>query len=174
MKYLVLTLLVLVAAPAVAEEETDPEFDVEIIVFRHLNPDDSELQVEREEEDSTEIRRRRFASLAPDQLRLGTINQELLGSRDWSPVLHYGWRQPVAGRDDAAVVSVAGNRRGAYASGTVRVSLERFLRLELDLEMDPGSGTSYRLEQARRMRSGEVHYFDHPQFGVIALISRPE
>ncbi|MGB5299133.1 MAG: CsiV family protein, partial [Thiogranum sp.] len=28
-----------------------------------------------------------------------------------------------------------------------------------------------RLRQQRRMRSKELHYFDHPRFGVIALIT---
>lgn len=167
-------MLALLATSLAAEEApAPPQFDIELIVFRHLTPDDSELQVERNEEDEEQrIRRRRFPPLAPEELRLGNISQKLLRSRDWSPILHYGWRQPVEGREDAPAVSVAGNRRGGYAAGTVRVSLERFLRLELDLQMDPGTGISYTLQQARRLRSGQIHYFDHPQFGVIALISR--
>ena len=28
-----------------------------------------------------------------------------------------------------------------------------------------------RLKERRRMRSKELHYFDHPRFGVIALIT---
>jgi len=28
-----------------------------------------------------------------------------------------------------------------------------------------------RLKQQRRMRSKEIHYFDHPRFGVVALIT---
>lgn len=30
----------------------------------------------------------------------------------------------------------------------------------------------YRLEQSRRMRSGEVHHIDHPMFGIIAVVNR--
>lgn len=171
---LLLMLAMLAAGSPGAEQEPLPVFDVEVIVFRHLTPDDSELQVERaepEEEEQAPVRRR-FTPLTPEQLRLQEVSQSLLRSRDWSPILHYGWRQPVASREDAPVVAIAGNRRGAYAAGTVRLSLERFLRLELDLEMDPGTGLSYTLDQARRIRSGRIHYFDHPQFGVIALVSR--
>lgn len=29
----------------------------------------------------------------------------------------------------------------------------------------------FRLTESRRMRSGEIHYFDHPYFGVIALVT---
>ena len=69
-----LCLALLVALPAGAEEEPapPPEFDIEVIVFRHLTPDDSELQVERADEDEEpRIRRRRFAPLEPEDLRLG-------------------------------------------------------------------------------------------------------
>jgi len=172
-RFLIAALLAVISFTAKAQDEA-PQFDVELIVFRHLTPDDSELQVAREEKDKPRIRRRRFTPLTPDQLRLGEISQRLLRSRDWSPILHYGWRQPAVGREDAAAVSVAGNRRGAFASGVIRLSLERFLRLELDIKIDPGTGISYALDQARRIRSGQVHYFDHPQFGVIALVSRAE
>ena len=177
-RYTLATILfVLLTSSALAEDEEPAQFDVELIVFRHLTPDDSEPQINREEEidpDKPRIRRRRFTPLTTDQLRLGSISQKLLSSRDWSPILHYGWRQPAIGREEAPAVALAGNRRGAYASGTARLSVERFLRLELDLQMDPGSGISFTLDQSRRMRSGEVHYFDHPQFGVIALVSRAQ
>ena len=174
---LCVALLFLFALPVIAEEqEQPPEFDVELIVFRHLTPDDSEPPVVRQnEEDQTPaFKRRRFSPLTTDQLRLGTVSNRLLNSRDWSPILHYGWRQPVLGREEGPAVSIAGNRRGGYVSGSVRLTVERFLRVELDLKMDPGSGIVYTLEQSRRLRSGELHYFDHPQFGVIVLVSRTD
>lgn len=31
--------------------------------------------------------------------------------------------------------------------------------------------TLFRLQESRRMRSGELHYFDHPRFGVLALVT---
>jgi hypothetical protein len=32
----------------------------------------------------------------------------------------------------------------------------------------------FRMKQSRRMRSNEVHYIDHPLFGIIALVTRYE
>lgn len=29
----------------------------------------------------------------------------------------------------------------------------------------------YHMEESRRMRSGEIHYLDHPLFGIVALVS---
>lgn len=69
--------------------------------------------------------------------------------------------------------------------GTVRLILSRYLHLETDLRYHEPQGTGllsmferqsaeaqpYRLSETRRMRSREVHYLDHPMFGVIALVT---
>lgn len=68
--------------------------------------------------------------------------------------------------------------------GLVRLSRGRFLNLGVDLRLrQPGEPPRgffnrqaapdriYRLQQARRVRSGELQYFDHPRFGAIVLIT---
>jgi hypothetical protein len=64
--------------------------------------------------------------------------------------------------------------------GTATVGLQRYLYLALDLVFQPGDlpplvdGTPmppFRLTETRRMRSKELHYFDHPLFGAIVLIT---
>jgi len=79
--------------------------------------------------------------------------------------------------------------------GTIKLHLGRYLHLEADLlyrnQVEPlGNNaffinlddieqpqTLFRMHQTRRMRSGELHYFDHPMFGMLVLITpyeRPE
>jgi hypothetical protein len=64
--------------------------------------------------------------------------------------------------------------------GTATVGLQRYLYLALDLVFQPGDlpplvdGTPmppFRLTETRRMRSKELHYFDHPLFGALVLIT---
>ena len=71
--------------------------------------------------------------------------------------------------------------------GTVKVTLGRYLHLTLDLTFQKRaeernvfsffdfnkevSASSFRLTQKRRLRSKELHYFDHPKFGVLAIIT---
>jgi len=64
--------------------------------------------------------------------------------------------------------------------GTITVGLQRYLYLALDLVFQPGDlpplvdGTPmppFRLTETRRMRSKELHYFDHPLFSAIVLIT---
>ena len=68
--------------------------------------------------------------------------------------------------------------------GTATLGLQRYLYLTLDLVLLPSDmptefaplpeGTTFggfRLTETRRMRSKELHYFDHPLFGVVALVT---
>ncbi|MFQ5469017.1 MAG: CsiV family protein [Gammaproteobacteria bacterium] len=73
--------------------------------------------------------------------------------------------------------------------GTIKVVLGRYLHLNVDLiykieKQDPVSFNlfefeqgqindfqPFRLRESRRMRSGELHYFDHPKFGLFAIIT---
>lgn len=78
----------------------------------------------------------------------------------------------------------------ARLDGTLRVSVNRYLHLSVDLLYDEGGGQEtvgrnlfsifgsaghrvhrFRMTQRRRLRSGELHYFDHPRFGMIALLT---
>ncbi len=82
-------------------------------------------------------------------------------------------------------------RRNARLDGRITVSVDRYLHFKVDLlydaaheEVDQGSLFSifnafgrerpphlFRMQQSRRLRSGELHYFDHPRFGMIALVT---
>ncbi|NNG13715.1 MAG: hypothetical protein HKM22_00985, partial [Gammaproteobacteria bacterium] len=71
--------------------------------------------------------------------------------------------------------------------GTVTVSLSRYLHLKTDITyynpevylaeqiaqqaIDAPNIEHFKLVESRRMRSKEVHYIDHPYFGIIALIT---
>jgi len=77
-------------------------------------------------------------------------------------------------------------------SGTAAVTLKRYLHLELNLNYNrllnsqdneqvraiyQSLGTDYlsfKISELRRMRSKQAHYFDHPAFGVVALITPVE
>lgn len=76
----------------------------------------------------------------------------------------------------------AAPRRLDEVDGTVTVSLSRYLHLAADLVFraplredgaEPGVAylQSFAMDQRRRMRSREIHYLDHPRFGVIAMIT---
>jgi len=47
--------------------------------------------------------------------------------------------------------------------------LGRYLHLKIDADVTSESGAG-QLHESRRMRSGEVHYFDSPRLGAIATV----
>ncbi len=55
--------------------------------------------------------------------------------------------------------------------GTIRVHLARYLHADVDLVYHRKNiETPFRLNTSRRMRSGELHYLDHPVFGVLIKV----
>lgn len=52
--------------------------------------------------------------------------------------------------------------------GTLTLTRSRYLHMAVDLIYnDPKTGVPLQLKESRRMRSGELHYLDHPRFGVL-------
>lgn len=193
-----LLLLVLVlstaASPGATDSEAPPWYDVEVLVFKHKTPaaggelwpvDPGTLDLER----ATELvpipqtsplpgDAQPFQQLGGAALTLGTAAGKLAASRDYSPLLHLAWRQPVTAQADAPAVHLATEAAPGVAptlDGTLRVSRSRFLHIDVDLllrnpETDTTAGL-VRLQQTRRVNSGEVHYFDHPLFGLLVKLT---
>lgn len=89
-------------------------------------------------------------------------------------------------------VDVSSSEPTLELSGTAAVTLRRYLHLELKLNYNrllnnrdkdhvraiyqslETDYLSFKIDESRRMRSKQAHYFDHPTFGVIALITPVE
>jgi hypothetical protein len=131
----------------------------------------------------------RFRLLRADELQLDTEYRRLQAIPAYLPLLHGGWVQQGLPEEQAEPIDLA--LLGAVnPRGTVRVYLSRFLHINLDLayqepnatreQAGPGFGTElgelplaprYRMVADRNARSGELHYFDHPAFGVLVRIT---
>jgi hypothetical protein len=132
----------------------------------------------------------RFRLLAPEELTL-TRHYAALGRIDaYVPLVHGGWVQQglpeTAARPfDLALLGVRNPR------GNIRLHLSRFLHLTVDLSYQDGAGPPlptqpvfgesiltelplaprYSLRAERQTRSGELHYFDHPAFGLLVVVT---
>ena len=79
------------------------------------------------------------------------------------------WRQGAAGFNSRRGVSAA--QLGLPGiTGKVMVERGQYLHLGIDLVVEDG-GKRYRLNEVRRVKTDEVHYFDHPAIGVLAVLS---
>jgi hypothetical protein len=94
---------------------------------------------------------------------------------------HLRWRQSAEAKSVSKPVNI-GNTTGGL-DGSLRFYLSRFLIVEMNLalrEIQSGgmfSGVAendtvvYRLNEPRRIKASEIHYFDHPKFGALVRVS---
>lgn len=193
------------------------EYDIEIIVFKSLRPNDDgevwpidqsrwfneqDLDIQPLPETDVEPLEKTLEDedqdlwLPKETYRLVNEANALSRSAGYRMLAHFAWRQPVVDRKHAQArpIQEVVNQFGAVQlDGSVRVAVERYLHLYLDLQLhietdtatdtanDKTPATEYdevkidfpelKLTEHRRMRSKELHYFDHPYFAVLALIT---
>jgi hypothetical protein len=129
----------------------------------------------------------RVRPLRPEELKLGQEYRKLRAISAYEPLVHVGWVQPGLAEADAVPIDL-GTLGVLNPRGTVRVHLSRFLHITLDLTYQsaglaaPSSTAAdgldeivlaphYRLRTTRSARSNELHYFDHPAFGVLVRVT---
>ncbi len=192
----ILALLVWLAPFAVSDSRAEAQlYDIELIVFQNLVQNDGgEIWPQEYPAWSGNDEQEPAGVSSPDvtwlnkPYRLGTIYEALRRSAQYRPLAHFAWRQPVFDRGRAATLRLpasAAQAGGAYVDGSVQVAVERYLHLDLDLQLHAAPAATFqadadfesqavpefRLREKRRMRSKELHYFDNPRLGALALIT---
>jgi Peptidoglycan-binding protein, CsiV len=136
-----------------------------------------------------------FRLLSADEMQLDNAYARIERLGAYRALAHGGWVQE--GLDEASARPMNLGTLGIVnPAGTLRLHLGRYLHLTVDLEYQaPGpagagagqqTATSsafgspltefdviprYHLVEQRRARSGELHYIDHPMFGLLFLIT---
>lgn len=279
MKRLLLSLLRLLALAAISPllAAADRWYEVEVLVLSHLNADTT---AERwPENDSITLaldgavpapntittpmmattpapsaqELLRLAAVPPAQYKLQDAYKSLARARNYRPLLHTAWRQPIGPGKNNVKIRLAGGKdyAGRYGllgklltsgdqpaseglwevDGYVQLSASRFLHVETEMlfrrpadvilpppaadspvpadvvtttdtaattepatatnpattpptDAGPGWQTTdtllvaedhlqfYKLSQGRRLKANELHYFDHPLFGLL-IVLRP-
>ncbi len=155
--------------------------------------DDGEPAASMTEPVIEEVQAFRYVPLADADMTLGDVVRRLRASGTYQPLLHVAWQQPGFDRETARPLDLERiGRLPSRLSGDARLYRSRFLHLALDLRLEgdrtealtaEGYGgdslaalepTVYRLRESRKMRSGELHYFDHPRLGALAIVTPVE
>ncbi len=137
--------------------------------------------------------------LPAERRRLSAEWGALVRSDAYVPIHHVAWVQPGYNRETAVAVPVpytwhpptaqealgethAPPRYQPPVFGLIRIYRERFLHAAVDLRLHhTASGRDvdsaerlraplHQMTDTRRMRSGELHYMDHPALGVLITI----
>jgi hypothetical protein len=184
-------------APAAAPPAAAPAasvYNIEVIVFRATSAlgspegwiSDNVATPESEDAETGTPQQTaqtgKFVGMLPaTQFQLSDIESKLKSSGTYVPVAHAAWSQTASAWGTHAGFPVS--RLGLDAaglSGTIFLERGQYLHLGMVLNYAPanppaglgaGSGTSFVLNTNRRIRFYERNYYDHPAFGVIALVT---
>ena len=130
-------------------------------------------------------------------LRLNELRQPMVAERirleksgQYRILHHAAWQQPVSSPDEALPVRLTNGKTLAQASseapaldGSVRLSREQFLQLDLELlyhypasapDGDPAASDGLLLQLNRKLRPGDLNYLDHPVIGILAQVTPVE
>jgi hypothetical protein len=178
--------------PAVSQESAAPAYNIEIVVFRATSAQGGAENwaaetgsgniIAGDEGSSTSSQVGHFVAAIPSSAyQLTEIEGRLRSSGAYVPIAHTAWSQTASGWGTRAGFPV--QRLGVDVPGlTGTVFLERGQYLHLGMTLtyvDPSppgglgaaSGTTFTINQSRRIKFYERNYYDHPAFGVIALVS---
>jgi hypothetical protein len=166
----------LAGTPAVA---ADLGYQVEAIVFERNTPDsvegppagapvlpDPALAVDLAAADS------HIEPLPADALQLAGVAARLKKSGRFTPLMHTGWRQ---GGDETRSVHLRSEAVTAdglpLVDGTLHLRVSRQLSAVVDLAYQY-NGQAMHITGNRIVKFGELHYFDHPLFGLLLQVTR--
>jgi len=170
-----------------------PAYDIEIVVFRARvalgQPENwaaettasSATVAGGEASSGSGPAGRLLAVLPASDYRLTAIESRLRTSGTYLPVAHAAWVQTASAwgtRDGFPLESLGINVPGL--TGVVFLERGEFLHLGMTLNytmQDPPAGlnappgTTFVMNETRRVRFYQRNYYDHPAFGVIALVT---
>jgi peptidoglycan-binding protein CsiV len=156
-----------------------------------------EIVEEPEVSEELEDKKYELEMLAEEDFGLLEAYEHLERLDAYEPLMHFGWTQPTYPDEE-----VEARPLSSFATppdgleGELTLYLSRYLHLAVKLQLDesfadePVEGDVYyedfnedspvsypvrfRIDEDRIFRNGELRYFDHPKFGVLAKITRVE
>ncbi|MEH6504291.1 MAG: CsiV family protein [Cycloclasticus sp.] len=184
-------LLLSYSSSSLAEEETR-WYSIEYIVFEHSVSNNQTPEVWTKEplqmpSNATDLNysqsNQAFSPLAVNQQHLHGVLARLKKLSSYTPLQHGGWIQPVEENGVRKGVNIVQQVNFRQLEGSITFHRGRYLHLDIDLQLSEldslisnaasgiiSSPALYRLKETRRLKTSESNYFDHPRFGVIAIV----
>jgi len=148
----------------------DEIYDFEVVIFERPGAAGDERDPYSDGGPDPSAAAGRLETLAIDGRALGPVAYTLK-KKGMIIHEHLAWRQVPGSRNSSRWYWIGGSR----LSGLIRMTRGRYLHLETDLLLrDTSLGEPERIKLYRRMRSGELHYVDHPRLGIMIQAERYE
>ena len=173
-----------------AQAQTVPNprvYTVEVIVFRNMSgqggPEDWSVKPVARGPDTPDapVTGRFVQSVPAAQYQLKDVAQKLQNTSNYQPIAHFAWQQTASSwgsRAGFTIAKLAGQVPGL--TGTIYLESGSYLHLGMALNYQTSNtpaglaaapGSVFVLNESRRVKWDKLNYYDHPAFGVIALVT---
>lgn len=181
--------------------EEDEELPPHWVIVPAENADEPVVVSDLSEED-VDVNPFQLVLLSEDEYMLGDALRQFELLDAYATLMHVGWTQPAFPEQETPAIELGlFGRLPEGLGGTLTLYLSRYLHLVVDLVLDapvddeepdpffsfgdPHSRFGYddepgqqpvrwRIQEDRIFRNGDLRYFDHPKFGVLAKVVRVE
>jgi hypothetical protein len=199
---LVIPLILLFTAPLAQSADTD-WYAIEVVVFENTGPDTSDGELwtsgtlDADVADAV-LPESRLVEDSP----MNALADRLGADPGYKLLYHDRWVQDAAARSATTPVRITNapvtgspypTAPAEQLDGFVRLHRARFLQIETDLAFRPAAAATalpfsqpdvtaggmvaqptYILREKRRVKYDEIHYIDHPKFGMLVMVSKAE
>lgn len=181
------TFICVASAPPSPAQASTTVYTVEIIVFRNLSgaggQEDWTVKptARRPDKPDAPVTGRFVQTVPAAQFQLNDVYSRLQNTANYQPIAHFAWQQTASSWGSGAgftIAKLAGNVPGL--SGLIYLESGTYLHLGMSLNYQSANppaglgaapGTVFELSESRRVKKFERNYYDHPAFGVIALVT---
>lgn len=162
-------------------------YEIEILVFKNNIPnlEGDELWIEQDVE--TKTKNREFIhpkKVAQQSAYLSKAVEKISSQKNYSIITHKRWSQDVNSKAASKIVRLSEpfGDNGSELSGDIIFYLSRFFHIDVNIKLkEPQknffategapSFNTYKIDDNRRIKSKEIHYFDHPKFGMLVYVN---
>ena len=189
MRIVILALLGIFYAPlalsAPADKEKESTYEIEAVVFENRLPELVGDELLARDPAKTKIRGLENAvvpeKMEGDSFLQPTITSLLEKDGHYRVLAHLRWIQTVDAKSIAKPMRVTSTTPDEL-EGTIRFFMSRHLHLDVNLvfrETVAAAGSEpaanvYQMNEQRKIKTQEMHYFDHPRLGVLVRVTPVE
>lgn len=170
--FLKVIILILFCLNAHAAEN---QYNIELIIFSQEQPT-TELFEEVESKIAWPrkvAKRSEYADVKSEKLSLQASYSKLARGKGYHPIMYEAWTQKVNSNSYSRAIRIR-NQEGTI-DGFFMLQRGHLVHMIADIEYSPNEyeedSPIYRLNEKRRFKLNDTHYFDHPKFGILARVS---
>ncbi|ORU90353.1 MAG: hypothetical protein A6F71_05140 [Cycloclasticus sp. symbiont of Poecilosclerida sp. M] len=176
-----------VSSVQAADSNTASWYSIEYVIFKNNTSNVSTEELPVKDAFSLTDNARNLSSLLENKSFKTLTNHQLAGPSqrlnavpEYTVITQGGWSQALKKGEELSPIIINSTLTNETLYGSITFHRGRFLHVDVDLQLSdantafPLEPRLLRLTQTRRFRTSQLHYFDHPHFGVLAKVEKLE